>query len=1659
VAFSREQLKSELIEQVLERVHSRLTGERAARADTFVRLFYAHVPPDDVLGEEPENLYGAALTLLSLARDRGLGEHRVRVYNPRHDSHGWKSAHTIVEIVIDDMPFLVDSVTAALQGQGAEIHLVVYPVLHLRRDENGRFLELAEPVLDSADSADSADSEGASVHNASVRSASVHNASVNSAPVHSASVHSASVDDTTPAVLSEALIHLQISEQPSARHDELEAAVSAVLTDVGGAVEDWVEMRRRCAVMAEEIRDNPPALPPEEVAEGTAFLDWLKADNFTFLGYREYVFEGAGEKAAARVIEGSGLGILRNDLTTIFAQTRSLAPMPARVRSFLRRPELLVISKAGRRSTVHRPVHLDAVSAKTLDEQGNVVGHRLFVGLFTSVAYATRPRDIPLLRRKVERVLERSKVPLDGHGGKALIHILDAYSRDELFQITEEELFEISMGILHLQERQRIAFFPRRDAFERYVSCLVYVPRDRFDTKLRLKLQATLSAAYEGEVSDFYTHLTDSKLARLHVIIQTTPGHIPDVDIAALEQKLVDAARSWNDRLQRRLIDARGEEQGIACLHRFGEAFSASYQDHFNAVTAVSDIASVEQAIASGLALNLYRPIEADDRELRLKIYLTGERVPLSEILPMLENMGVKVIDEIPFEVRPTDRSEVVWIRDFVMQVEVGQRVELGEIREAFHHAFRLVWQREMENDGFNRMVLSAGLSASDVTILRAFCKYLLQARIPFSQVYMEQTLAKNSQISRLLVALFRRRFDPSEAPEGTSEEVLLAEIENRLEQVSHLDEDRIIRRFANVIGATLRTNFFRSGSDGERKGYISFKLDSQKITGLPLPRPLCEIFVYSPRLEAVHLRGGRVARGGIRWSDRREDFRTEVLGLMKAQMVKNAVIVPVGSKGGFVVKQPPTTGGREELMAEVVECYKTMMRGILDLTDNLVGGEIVPPRDLVCLDDPDPYLVVAADKGTATFSDIANGISEDREFWLGDAFASGGSAGYDHKKMGITARGAWESVKRHFRELGKDVQKEEFTVVGVGDMSGDVFGNGLLQSRHIKLLGAFNHLHIFIDPEPDPQAAWDERKRLFELPRSTWDDYDRSVISPGGGVFDRSAKSIALTPEIRELFVIEEERITPSELIQRLLTAKIELLWFGGIGTYIKAYDETDELVGDRANDPLRVDARNVCAKVIGEGANLGLTQRARVELAQLGGRLNTDSIDNSAGVDCSDHEVNIKILLSDVEAAGDMTRKQRNNLLREMTDEVAELVLRDNYLQTQAITVTHRLGPRLLDRTGRFIRGLERAGRLDRKIEFLPDDETLAERMQRGIGFTRPEISVLLSYAKMELYDALLASDLPEDVYMEGELTRYFPEPLQDRFAEAILNHRLKREIIATVVTNSIVNRVGVTFLHEVRERTGMVVADIARAYVISRDIFGMRDLWDRIEGLDNQMPASVQATMLAECGRLIERGAVWFLREEMKPLDIRAQLERYADGVREVAEGLEDLLSEGDKKLVAERVAAAVEEGAPEDIAVVAARLPLMATACDIVRIARGAGEGVSVADVGTTYFSVGSRLGFDWLRRAASHLPSDSAWDKLAITAIIDDLYGHQSDLTRNVIESAGEAEIDEAAIDRWAADRRSLVSQTKHLLAELQSVANPNLSMLAVANRQLKSMTT
>jgi glutamate dehydrogenase len=1612
-----EQQTTELIARIAERA-GEVAGDRRAEVERFVNQFYANVPPDGIFGDTPENLAGAALAMWSFAEERTPGVPKIRVYTPRAEEHGWSSSFTILEVVNDDMPFLLDSVAAELHRRRAEIVLAIHPIVPLERDAAGRLAALPE-------ARDGAQRES----------------------------------------LMQIRLDGRLADPPEAIH----AGIASVLDDVRQIVQDFEAMKENCLHILAELERNPPPLPPGEIEEGKEFLRWLINKNFTFLGYREYIFEGEGEAAVARVRAETGLGLLRREEYAVFDGLRSFGRLPEDVRDFLRRPALLRITKANRHSTVHKGVPMEAIAIKTFDEQGRVTGERLFIGLFTAAAYAVTPLSIPLLERKIEGALARGGFTPNSYNGKNLRHILEAYPRDELFQISHEDLFRTAMGILHLQERQRVALFVRRDPFRRFVACLVFVPRDRYDTDLRQRLEAILADAYQGTASTIETRMSESVLVRLYILVSGREGRVGDADPEVVERRLAEATRSWAERLGEALGAELGEDERSRLGRRYAQAFSPRYQADFPAEASVVDIRLLEDALATdGLAMNLYRPAGAEPHQLGLKIYGTGDAVPLSDVLPMLENMGVKVLEEVPYQATPAGADRPLWIRDFRMETVDRLAIDLTAVRDAFHETFEMVWREETESDGFNKLVLRAGLVAHEVMILRALCKYLRQAQIPFSQAYMEETLANNPAIARGLVDLFVATFDPKrqEAAGGGNAgiAVIREEIGRLLGQVSNVDEDRILRRFLNLIEATLRTNFFQAGADGRPKSYLSLKIDSQKVEGLPKPKPFREIFVYSPRVEAIHLRGGKVARGGIRWSDRREDFRTEVLDLMKTQMVKNAVIVPVGSKGGFVVKRPPATGGREALQQEAISCYKTMMCGLLDLTDNLVGGEVVPPRDVVRRDEPDPYLVVAADKGTATFSDIANGISEEFGFWLGDAFASGGSSGYDHKEMAITSRGAWEGILRHFRELDppRDVEAEEYTAVGVGDMSGDVFGNGMLRSRFTRLLAAFDHRHIFIDPAPDPARSFEERLRLFELPRSSWADYDASLISAGGGVFPRTVRSIAVTPEMAHLLGLTVDQIAPNDLIQAILRAPVDLLFFGGIGTFVKASTESHADAKDRTTDPLRVDARELRARIIGEGANLAMTQRARIEFAQeggptgAGGRINTDFVDNSAGVDCSDHEVNIKILLNEAEREGRLVREERNRVLASMTDEVAELVLRDNYLQTQSITVTHNLGYHMLDRQARFMRVMEREGRIDRRIEVLPDEDELADRARLRMGFTRPELAVLLAYAKIVLYDELLASNLPDDPFMQEDLRLYFPTRLREEYAAEIGRHRLSREIIATSVTNSIINRTGVAFVHEVKEKTGESGADIARAYVIAREVFRLRAFWGDVEALDNVVPAASQALMLTEGGRLIDRATTWFLREGGRPLDIGKQIAAYAPGVQEVAERLDDLLSPADRAQFGARVADLVAKGVPEGLARRAASLVAwLAPALDIVRVSRE--QGLPPLQVGRFYFAVGDRFGFDRMREAAAKLQQDKALDKLAVSAITDDLANLQGELTRRIVSSAEGKMAPGAAIAAWAETRRAAVARAEQLMSELRTAETPTLAMLVVANRALRAM--
>jgi glutamate dehydrogenase len=1603
-----DKLKSQLLADVLHFVSDRIERQRAPQVESFIRDFYANVPQQDLTEHSAEDLFCAALSLYNFAAKRKAGEAKVRVFDPSQDEHGWRSTHSIIEIVNDDMAFLVDSVTAELTRQDIGVHLVIHPIMRIERDAKGQLTSLGKPEA-----------------------------------------HAESVMQLWVTQIGEGERATQVKER-----------IELVLKDVRIAVQDWGTMRQRLDDVIEDIAKRKLPQPQAEVSELVDFLRWLGNNNFTFLGYREYIFSGDGDQTSYRIVDGASLGILRDFNTRVFDGIRNRNSMPSDVRNFIRQPNLLMVTKANLRSTVHRNTYLDTIGVKLFNAKGEVVGERLFAGLFTSMAYNRSPSEIPLLRRKVETIIQRAGFSSQSHDGKALVNILETYPRDELFQSNDDELLDTAVGILQLQERQRIALFARHDPYERFISALVYLPRDTLNTALRLRIGGLLSKAYGGQISASYVHVGDGSLARLQYIVTTVPGQVPTVDLKALEEEIVAASRSWRDKLHDALVEAKGEAKGTGLLRRFGDAFPAGYEEYFNAFTAVHDIDRVEEALRqTAPALNLYRPIEDPANALRLKLYKSGVKIALSTVLPSLENFGLKVISENPFDIQPSGGETVVWIHDFAMVTADGADVDIGGIRDNFQEAYAKIWSGEMEDDGFNRLVITAGLAWRDVTLLRAYCKYLRQAAIAFSQSYMEATLNSNTQVTRKIIKLFQVQHDPAYIGDRTAAaEKIVAKIVKLLDSVSNLDEDRILRRFLNAVQCTLRTNFYQRAADGGVKEYISFKLDSRKIEELPLPRPLVEVFVYSPRAEAIHLRGGKVARGGIRWSDRREDFRTEVLGLMKAQMVKNAVIVPVGSKGGFVVKRPPQSTDRDVVMAEVVHCYKTLMRGLLDITDNLAGGKVVPPSDVVRRDEDDPYLVVAADKGTATFSDIANGVSRDYGFWLDDAFASGGSAGYDHKKMGITARGAWESVKRHFRELGRDIQRSPFTCVGVGDMSGDVFGNGMILSEHTELVGAFNHLHIFIDPNPDAAASFKERQRLFNLPRSSWTDYDAKLISAGGGIYERKAKSIKLSDEARKRFGIDKDSVTPNELMQAMLRAEIDLLWLGGIGTYVKAEDETHAEVGDRANDAIRINGRDLHCLVVGEGANLGFTQRGRVEAALNGKRLNTDAVDNSAGVDTSDHEVNIKILLNEAVANGDLTMKQRDKLLADMTDEVGDLVLRDNYLQSQALSVAEAQSFRLIDQQGRFMRALERSGRLDRAIEYLPDDETMRLRLSQRLGLTRAESAVLLAYSKNSLYDELLPSDLPDDPQLAEDLITYFPAALQKSYRPQIEQHRLRREIIATVVTNSLINRMGATFAHVMKEKTGQSASAIARAYAITRSAFKLRHLWEQVEALDNRVDAKVQTEMLMTISNIADQATLWFLRNGQHPLDIAGNVAAIGPALGALEAALPIIVSPSDQAEIARLFSHLAGQNVPEALAQHIAQLPTMMPALDIVRIATDLN--IKVEEVGQTYFAIGDQFHLDWLRTGAKALIGDSHWQRLAVFAIIEDLYGHQRELTQVILKGGQESKekvTGQPAIDLWKQSRGAALTRAESLFNDLRQVAKLELAMLAVANRTLRSL--
>jgi glutamate dehydrogenase len=1568
----------------------------------FVAAIFGAASPEDLAPYSAEDIAALAGESYAHLTARAQGKADIRIYNPasRAQSDGL-GAITVIEIENDDMPFLLDSISGELAEQGLSIRLAAHPIFTVERAEDGKLSEWRGLAKDGKKKR------------------------------------------------RESFIHIHVERVEEQRHAKIAEGLRAALEDVRVCVNDWPKMIEYADEVIDGLQKKSHPLAEEELEEAVAFMKWLRDGQFTFLGCRDNVAMGSGENVTLEPLYETGLGILRSREVRVLRRANEPVTTTSELREFLKLPLPLIVTKANLRSRVHRRAHMDYVGIKRFDKSGKLAGERRIVGLFTSPVYRESVFKIPYLRRKAAYVLDHAGFSPESHSGKALANVLETYPRDDLFQVDRDTLLSFSLSILQLEERPRIRVLSRRDRFNRFVSVLVYVPRERYDSVIRAKIGVYLAQVYQGRVSAFYPYFPDGPLTRVHFIIGRDAGETPNPPRAELEAGIAAIVRSWSDEFAQELSSAFDPIKAREIEDKYKSAQSAAYREAFSARDAVADVRVIENLSAEKpLAINFYRASDADLKSVNLKVWNCERPLPLSERVPLLENMGFSVIDERTYVV---ERSEAaggtVWLHDMTLARADGREIEAEALDARLEAALMAVLQGRAENDGFNALVLNAGMPWRDVTLMRTLARYLRQAAIPYSQDYLWQTANKHAGISRDLIALFHARFDPREN-DNTREHKeleLRTKIEAALGEVQSLDEDRILRRLSNLIAASVRTNFYQIANDGGPRPTIAIKFESKKIDDLPLPRPLFEIFVYSPRVEGVHLRFGKVARGGIRWSDRPQDFRTEVLGLVKAQQVKNAVIVPVGAKGGFVPKQMPLNPSRDVFMAEGTESYKIFIRSLLQITDNLSAeGEVVPPENTVRHDADDPYLVVAADKGTATFSDTANGLAIEHGFWLGDAFASGGSAGYDHKKMGITARGAWEAVKRHFREMDVDISKTPFTVAGVGDMSGDVFGNGMLLEKTIKLVAAFDHRDIFIDPDPNPETSFAERKRMFELPRSSWQDYDKSLISKGGGIFPRSAKSIALSAEMQSLLAIDKKEATPAEIMNAILKSPVDLLWFGGIGTYVRASSESDAMAGDRANDAIRITGKDVTAKVVGEGANLGMTQRGRIEAAQKGVRINTDAIDNSAGVNSSDVEVNLKIALATPVRGGQLSLEKRNELLAQMTPDVAALVLRNNYLQTLAISLVEREGVNDTGFEMQLMRNLERRGLLDRGVEYLPSDIELSERQAKGLALTRPELAVTLAYAKLTLFDELIASDVPDDAYFKEELLRYFPNAVPERFPDAVETHRLRREIIATRLGNSMINRGGPAFVVRVSEETSESVAKIAKAYAAVRDSYRMVEINNAIDALDAKITGDTQLALYGAVKKLLLDRVVWFVRNADLSAGLAQTVAYYRDGIDMVEQNIEALLPSERAALLQARAEEIAGKGVPQELAAKIARLPEIAAASDMVLIAGQSGQ--KTRAVAETYFAAEDYFRLDRVLAAGGGVKLSDHFDRLAFDLALARISASQRRIVAAALQTG---KCGREAIEAWVAAHQGNVDRARRGVQEIAE-SGLTLSKLAVA---------
>ncbi|NUT93723.1 MAG: NAD-glutamate dehydrogenase [Saccharothrix sp.] len=1627
---SPEQARDELIERA---------AAGAPELADLIRLYYRHVPAEEVNDDDPVDLVGAVRSNYQLAETRVPGRPVVRILNPTRAHDGWTCPATVVQVVTDDMPYLVDSVASELTRGGVQVQRVVHPIVVVRRDPVTGALNEVMPTADPADPPGDAMAE------------------------------------------SWMYIEVDLLTDPD-RARELETKLHTVLNDVREVVEDTKKMTDTALQLADQLQADPPPLNGEAVDDGARLLRWLAADHFTFLGYRQYELvrddPATGGEPALRAVLASGLGVLRQDSLA----ARSLTAGPDAGAQALS-PELLVLTQASAQSSVHRSVYPYYVGVKIFDADGNVAGEHRFLGVFSTTALHEDVLDIPAIERRVRDVIHRAGFPLHSYSGQRMLEVIQNYPRTELFSVDTDTLYQTVTGVIALAERRRLRLFLRRDPYGRFYSCLVYLPRDRYTTTSRLAMQEVLIAELGGVNLEYSARVGESALARVHFMVHTDPNRQVEPDTAYIQNLLAEAVRSWDDRMVEAVLESQGDglgaesasEQGL----RIAAGFPEAYKEDFTAAEGLADFRRIEALGRGDLDMQFYVPRDAEPGERRFKLFLAGARITLSDVLPMLQRMGVVVADERPYELAREDGTEC-WIYDFGLRIDQVtldrlSQDDLESVRTRFQDAFAAAWRNEAEVDGFNTLVLKGGLTWQQAAMLRAYAKYLRQAGIAYSQDYIEDAVLGHTEVATALVRLFEARFTPTldEAHRASRTESLVADITAMIDDVTSLDADRILRSLLTLVQATLRTNYFVRDDDGNPRPYLAVKLDPRAIPDLPQPRPRFEIFVYSPRVEGVHLRFGPVARGGLRWSDRREDFRTEILGLVKAQAVKNAVIVPVGAKGGFVVKRPPVPTGdpgldREAFLTEGIACYRMFISGLLDLTDNLSSGKVVPAPQVVRHDGDDTYLVVAADKGTAQFSDIANEVSQSYGFWLGDAFASGGSVGYDHKAMGITAKGAWESVKRHFRELDVNTQAQDFTVVGVGDMSGDVFGNGMLLSEHIRLVAAFDHRHIFIDPNPGAATSYVERKRLFNLPRSSWDDYDRSLISPGGGVWPRTAKSIPVSEQARVALGLPEGvvKLSPQELMKAILLAPVDLLWNGGIGTYVKAGTESHAEVGDKANDAIRVNGADLRVKVVGEGGNLGLTQRGRIEFARTGGKVNTDALDNSAGVDCSDHEVNIKILLDELVREGRLDQQQRNELLGQMTDEVGDLVLADNYSQNQVLGVSRAHAAPMLSVHARLVADLEQRGHLDRALEALPSAAEFRALEKAGDGLTSPELATLLAHVKLALKEEVLASDLPTIDVIARRLPDYFPSELRERFAEAIGSHPLAREIITTVLVNEVVDGGGVSYAFRLAEEISASATDAVRAYTVVTAIYDLPSLWRDIRALDTKIATSVQDDMVLESRRLLDRASRWLLTNRPQPLAVGSTIARFAGVVGELAPRTLDMLQGREKESVLAHVERLTGAGVPEDLARRVAVLLFTYGLLDVTEVAElaereGEGHGVgqerSHPETAELYFALSEHLDVDRMLSSVSGLERGNRWHALARLALRDDFYSSLRSITIDVLRSSEPGDSPAEKIATWEQANASRLARARAALEEINRASRLDLATLSVAARQVRSM--